>query len=277
MYPLTFDGLPLLGIFLVTVIVVLAAIEAGYRMGRWRVKSETGLVESEAQLSAITGAHLALLAFIMAFSFSMAAGHYQDRRELIIADANAISTAYERSTLIESRHSEAIGDALFEYVAVRAGATTVRDGDELIRRSEELQNQMWVSMRSLLEEGSPNVLHSLLIQSLNEVSDVHDERIAAGLKKRVPRILWAILAALLTLAMLGIGYFSGAKGTRNRGASTALAISFSLVLLMIADLDRPTGGTVRSDQSPLLDLRDRLAGERDAGTRANYGTDQQRS
>ena len=81
---------------------------------------------------------------------------------------------------------------------------------------------------------------------------------AAGLKNRVPRILWTVLAALLILAMLGIGYFSGSKGARNPIASTALALSFSLVLVLIADLDRPMGGTLKSDQSPIIDLRDQL-------------------
>ncbi len=260
---MTPDGMPLLAVLAMTIVVVLTAIEVGYRLGRWRISSESGGVESEAQLSATTGAHLALLAFIMAFSFSMAAGHYQDRRELIIADANAISTAYERAELIDAPESQLIADSLFEYVSVRASGTSVSEAEKLVGRSEALQDQMWAAMKQLLEREQPTVLHSLLIQSLNEVSDVHDERVAAGLKKRIPRILWGILAALLTLAMLGIGYFSGARGSRNRIASTALAVSFSLVLLMIADLDRPTGGTVRSDQSPLIDLRERLQAHRE--------------
>ncbi len=260
---MTPDGMPLLAVLAITIVVVLMAIEVGYRMGRWRISSKGDGVESEAQLSATTGAHLALLAFIMAFSFSMAAGHYQDRRELIIADANAISTAYERADLIGAAESQMIADSLFEYVSVRASGTSVSEAEEIVRRSEALHDEMWAAMKQLLAREQPTVLHSLLIQSLNEVSDVHDQRVAAGLKKRVPRILWAILAALLTLAMLGIGYFSGARGSRNRIASTTLAVSFSLVLLMIADLDRPTGGTVRSDQSPLIDLRDRLQAHRE--------------
>ncbi len=260
---MTPDGMPLLAVLAITIVVVLMAIEVGYRMGRWRISSKSDGVESEAQLSATTGAHLALLAFIMAFSFSMAAGHYQDRRELIIADANAISTAYERADLIGAAESQMIADLLFEYVSVRASGTSVSEAEEILRRSETLHDEMWAAMKQLLEREQPTVLHSLLIQSLNEVSDVHDQRVAAGLKKRVPRILWGILAALLTLAMLGIGYFSGARGSRNRIASTTLAVSFSLVLLMIADLDRPTGGTVRSDQSPLIDLRDRLQAHRE--------------
>jgi hypothetical protein len=254
--------LPILVILIITIAVVLAAIELGYRVGRWRLSASNGEVETDAQLSAVTGAHLALLAFIMAFSFSMAAGHYQDRRELILADANAISTAYERASLIAAPESQDIADTLYTYLSERVAVTSVQNADSLLSRSEELQDAMWASMRALLAREDPSVLHSLLIQSLNEVSDVHDRRVAAALKNRVPRILWGILVALLALAMLGIGYFSGARGTRNRIAGTSMAISFSLVLLMIADLDRPTGGTVRADQSPLIDLRDRLQARR---------------
>ncbi len=69
MNELAIDTLPLSSVLFVTVAVVLLAIEIGFRMGRWRRDQGAGLAESEAQLSAMTGAHLALLAFIMAFSF----------------------------------------------------------------------------------------------------------------------------------------------------------------------------------------------------------------
>ncbi len=258
MNELAIDTLPLSSVLFVTVAVVLLAIEIGFRMGRWRRDQGAGLAESEAQLSAMTGAHLALLAFIMAFSFSMASGHYQDRRELIMADANAIGTAHLRATLIDEPEARLIAAALVAYTQVRSTIGTLEDAPRMISESERLQDEMWQAMTALVQRQAPNVTHSLLIQSLNEVFDIHDERLNAGLKKRVPRMLWAFLAALLTLAMLGIGYFSGAKGTRNPIASTGLALSFSLVLLLIADLDRPTGGTLRSDQGPMLTLLERL-------------------
>jgi hypothetical protein len=252
------DSIPLPFVLVFTVTVVLVAIEIGFRVGRWRRNTQAGLAESEAQLSAMSGAHLALLAFIMAFSFSMASGHYQDRRELIMADANAIGTAYLRAKLIEEPEARAIAASLIEYTEIRASFTTLDDVQHMISESDRLQDEMWQQATALVQRQVPNVTHSLLIQSLNEVFDVHDERVSAGLKKRVPRSLWGFLAALLTLAMLGIGYFSGAKGTRNPIASTALAVSFSLVLLLIADLDRPTGGTLRADQTPILELLDKM-------------------
>ena len=252
------DSIPLTLVFLVTVAMVLIAIEVGYRIGRSRRDTQAGLAESEAQLSAMTGAHLALLAFIMALSFSMASGHYQDRRELIMADAKAISTTYLRTKLIDEPEARAIAAMLVEYTELRASIKTLEDAPRMVIESDRLQNEMWQQMTALVQRQPPNVTHSLLIQSLNEVFDIHDDRVMAGLKKRVPRSLWAFLAALLVLSMLGIGYFSGAKGNRNPIASTGLAISFSLVLLLIGDLDRPTGGTLRADQAPVLDVLEKM-------------------
>lgn len=252
------DGFPLTGILLVTLLVVLVAIEIGYRAGRWREAQMKGKGDSEAQLSAMTGAHLALLAFIMAFSFSMAAGHYQERRALIQSDANAIGTAHLSAGLIPGPEALEIQSLLVEYTAERAFIVSLDDAAQMMQRSAELQKKLWEQVKTLTLRESPNVLHSLLIQSLNEVFDLHEERVAAGLKHRVPYSLWLVLAALLTLAMLGIGYFSGNKGHRNPIASTGLALSFSLVLLLIADLDRPTGGMVRADQSAMIDLLEKL-------------------
>ncbi len=252
------DGFPLAGILVATLAAVLVAIELGYRLGRWRLEKLGGKNESETQLSSMTGAHLALLAFIMAFSFSMAAGHYEERRGLLLADANALGTAYLRAGLISAPEAESIRALLIEYTRERAGISSLEEAGHLLQRSEELQAEMWQETQALTQQQTPTVLHSLLIQSLNEVFDIHEERVAAGLKHRVPYSLWLSLIALLTLAMLGIGYFSGLKGQRTPIASTGLALSFSLVLLLIADLDRPTGGMVRTDQSAMNTLLEKL-------------------
>lgn len=254
----TLDSIPLTAVLALTIVVVLAAIELGYRGGRQRLRSTQGNTETEAQLSSTTGAHLALLAFIMAFSFSMAAGHYQDRRDLILEETTAISTAYIRADLMDSPEGPALQQLLREYTAIRAEAFTIEQAKSMVARSEKLQVEMWHQIKSLTQNHTPNILQSLLIQSINAVFDVHDKRVAAGLKNRVPPSLWVVLAALLTLSMLGIGYFSGTKGNRNTVASTGLALSFSLVLFLIADLDRPTSGLVMADRSAIEELDQRL-------------------
>lgn len=250
------DSVPVWNILVFTLVTVLIAIEAGYHVGRWRNRSHE--FDSEALLSAMTGAHLALLAFILAFSFSMAAGHHGDRKRLLMDEANVIATAYLRSELVSEPHGENIGNLLRDYAAVRATIGPKVDPARVIADSESLHQRLWQQIRLMTEAGEPGEIEALLVESLNTIFDVHEKRVAAGLRNRVPPSLWVALFALLMLSMTGIGYFSGMKGSRNPIASTGLALSFSMVLFMIADLDRPSGGLVTPDSSVMLDLDQRL-------------------
>jgi MFS family permease len=67
-------SLPIWGVFTATLLLVVAAIEAGYRLGRAaRSRSEH---EKESPVSAIAATILALLAFIMAFTFGIVSDRY---------------------------------------------------------------------------------------------------------------------------------------------------------------------------------------------------------
>lgn len=250
------DTLPLWNIMLFTLIAVLLAIEIGYRIGRWREKRHE--FDSEALLSAMSGAHLALLAFIMAFSFSMAAGHHSDRKKFILDEANIVATAYLRSELVAEPYRTRIGNLLKEYTALRASIRSTTDAERIISGSEAFHSKLWQQVTMMVAETEPDEIEALLIESLNAVFDIHQKRVSAGLRNRVPPSLWVALYALLVLSMTGIGYFSGLKGSRNPIASSGLALSFSLVMFLIADLDRPTSGLVQADNSAVQALNRRL-------------------
>ncbi len=250
------DSLPLWNLILITLVTVLAAIELGYQAGRWRNRDRE--FDSEALLSAMTGAHLALLAFILAFSFSMAAGHHSDRKRLIMDDANIIGTAFLRSQLVAEPHRSSIGDLLRQSATLRAGIGPGTDPDQAISDSEALHERIWDEVRLMINQSESGEIEALLVESINAIFDVHERRVAAGLRNRVPPSLWVALFALLILSMAGIGYFSGIKGHRNPIASTGLALSFSMVIILIADLDRPTSGLVLPDKTVMADLDQRL-------------------
>lgn len=250
------DSLPVWNILLFTIVAVLVAIELGYRTGRWRSQSQA--FDSEALLSAMTGAHLGLLAFIMAFSFSMAAGHHSERKKFILEEANIISTAHLRAQLIAEPYRGGIGGHLGDYAALRASVNSTTDPKQLIADSEAIHTQLWQQARSMIAEAEPSEIDALMIESLNALFDIHEKRVAAGLRNRVPPSIWVALFTLLVLSMAGIGYFSGMKGHRNPIASTGLALSFSMVLFLTADLDRPTSGLVQADSSAINTLSERL-------------------
>jgi hypothetical protein len=92
------DIFPLWGLFAATVVAVLLSLEGGFRLGRWRhQRSEQ---EKEVSVSAMVGATLGLLAFLLAFTFGMVASRFEVRRQVLLDEVNAIGTAYLRAALL---------------------------------------------------------------------------------------------------------------------------------------------------------------------------------
>ena len=52
-----------------------------------------------------------------------------------------------------------------------------------------------------------------------------------------------------------MGYHAGLSGTRRSLAILAVAVTFSVVIELIADLDRPFEGVLRVSQQALLDVQ----------------------
>jgi hypothetical protein len=251
------DSMPLSGVLFTTVLIVLVTTELGYRIGLIRARRPD--FNNEAQDTSMTGAHLGLLAFMLAFTFSMAAGHFDDRKKVILEESNAIATAYLRTSLVAGPEAARLRDMLRDYASVRNCPTDNCDAIKLIRESEKLHARMWQEIESITATDQLTVMHSLLVQSINKVIDVHEQRVSAGLRNRIPPSIWVALYTVLILSMLGMGFQFGIKGARSPIPSAALALSFSMIMFLIADLDRPSSGLVKSDQSALEELSTRLA------------------
>jgi hypothetical protein len=250
------DTMSLSGVLFTTVMIVLITTEVGYRIGLMRSRRPD--FDSEAQDTSMTGAHLGLLAFMLAFTFSMAAGHFDDRKKVIMEESNTIETAYLRTSLIVGPEAGRLRELLLNYASLRECSAGECDPIQLIRDSEVMHAQMWQEVEGIAAAGNLNVMHSLLVQSINAVFDVHEQRVSAGLRNRIPASIWVALYTVLFLSMLGMGFQFGIKGARSPVPSAALALSFSMIMYLIADLDRPGDGLVTADQSALTDLNNRL-------------------
>lgn len=249
----TLDLLPLWSILPLTVFVALLAVEFGYRFANYRQRQSPG--EKESPVGGMVGATLGLLAFMLAFTFGLAGSRYEDRRQVVLSEANAIGTTYLRAAMLPEPMRTETQNLLREYVDVRLEA--VQQPDKLqqgLLRSEELQNKLW-SQAVAVTEKDRSPITGLFIVSLNEVIDLHAERVMAGLRSRVPGVIWVVLYGLAILAMVMMGYHAGLVHSSRSLAVIALVIGFSSVLYLIADLDRPVQGTLRVSQESMLDLR----------------------
>jgi len=247
------DPFPLWTILPLTVVLALISVELGYRIARYRRQRDQ--LEKESPLGGMVGSTLGLLAFMLAFTFGLAGSRFEDRRQILLSESNAIGTTYLRAAVLPEPMRTESRNRLREYVDVRLEG--VQQPGKLapsLAKSEELHNQLWsLAIGAAEKERTP--LTGLYIQSLNEVIDLHATRIMAGLRSRVPAVIWIVLYLLVFLSMVMLGYNNGLASSKRSIAVIALILGFSLVLVLIADLDRPGQGMLQVSQEAMIDLR----------------------
>jgi len=246
------DALPLWALFISILLVVLLSVELGYRLGKFRRSRHEQ--EREAPVGTMVGATLGLLAFILAFTFGLAAARFDTRRQVLLDEANAIGTTYLRAGMLPERGEE-VRRLLRDYVDVRLEA--VRSGNvmEGIRRSEDIQQKVWTEAETVGQKNPSSIVVGLFVQSLNEVIDLHAKRLQAAVRSRIPGAIWVGLFAVAALSLIAMGYHAGLAGTGRSLAVLAVAVAFSVVIELIADLDRPQEGVLRVSQQALLDVQ----------------------
>jgi len=247
------DLVPLWALFVIESALLWAVMEAGYRLGKWRHAHMPD--EREQPVGAMVASILGLVALVLGFTFSLAASRFDARRTGVLEEANAIGTCYLRSRLLpEPEHAEIAG-LLQEYVSMRIRGTSGGDPNEAIRRSEELHELLWRQAKSAAEKDTHSITTGVFIQSLNDVIDMHAKRLLVGIRSRIPLVIWLGLFGLSMLGLAAVGYQAGLTTTRRSPAMGALVMAFSIVLLLIADLDRGQEGLLQVGQQAMVDVQ----------------------
>ena len=111
------DSIPTVGVFVLFAIVTVACYEVGFRVGRWWQDRLPG--EQEGPTEMLVGSLLALMAFLLAVTMGMAADRFDARRGLVLAEANAIGTAYLQADYLTEPAAEEMKELLREYLPLR--------------------------------------------------------------------------------------------------------------------------------------------------------------
>jgi hypothetical protein len=247
-----FGSLPLSGIFVGVTLLILASCEIGYQFGN-RTRSNQDK-EAPSSIGAMVGGLLGMLGFVLAFTFSMAASQFEIRKQNVLDEANTIGTAYLRADLIDKPHGTEVKRLLREYVDVRLQATKVNGLDAAIARSAEIHKLLWAQVSSAAVAG-PNTNTSLMIQSINEVIDMHEKRLTGALRNRIPESVWIALIAITVLTMATMGMLIGFTGKRRQSAVIAVSLAFAVLVTLVVDLDSPQRGLIIVGQQSMIDLQ----------------------
>lgn len=253
---LSLDILPLWAVFAASLAMMLLATELGHRAGYVRFRRAEH--EKDLTVGGIVAAELGLLAFLLAFTFGLAASRFEARRETMLAEANAIGTTYLRGGMLPDPQRTEIRKLLREYVEVRLSAVEEGKLDTGIRKSAEIHEQLWNAAVAATKEDPRSVPTGLFVQSLNEVIDFHAKRVFIVIGSRVPILVWLVLITVAIFSFGSMGYHSGLTGAGRSPLVIPLALTFAVVIWMVVDLERPQEGLLRVSQNPMMELRNAM-------------------
>jgi len=252
------NSVPIWGVFVLTMALCVTLVEVGAAYSRAGLRNSAKAPDRPP--GSMVGSLLGLLAFTLAFTFSMAADRFSARKALVLDESNAIGTTYLRAALLPPKEGLEIRRLLREYTAARVSVSK-ENAEAVAKQSEAIHGRLWAQTKLVAAEPMDSEIRSLFIASLNETIDLHQSRKTVGMQYRIPSTIWLVLYLLITLAMLAVGYQVGMSGARRLRGAPVLALAFSLVILMIADLDRPAEGFLRVNQQPLIDVQHSMAGD----------------
>jgi len=256
------DRIPLLVVMLMLVLSMVAFIEIGFRVGiSHQAKPHKAQM---AQVRAIMGASLGLLAFMLAFSFSMAQQHFEQRTQAYMLEISAIDSAYRGADLLERDVSHDARDILRRFAALRlktseaASAADMAGVLQMVRESEDMHDQLWALAEEAMDGAGEGADTGIFAQSVLAMINAHDARVQAALFNRISPVIWITLFLMALLSMIVMGYQAGLTGTRSSLATWTLAITFSAVMSLVTDLDRPNMSLFQMNQGLMVELENRM-------------------
>jgi len=246
------DGAPLYQLGALLLLAMAAAWWAGHVMRRRRERR--GEVSSSENQGYIVSAILGLLALLLGFTFSLAIDRFDARRILVLQDANAIGTAYLRVQLLPAPHRARLTNLLLQLTDNKLALATApyRKTGALLAREDRLLTDIWAADAAAFDAIKHLDFSSTFLDSMNTMIELEASRRAAR-QAHVPTTVFAILLLYIVVTAGTLGF--SLWGSGSPFSSGVLLVLFTLSLLLIVDIDRPTMGSIREQQGPMERLR----------------------
>jgi hypothetical protein len=229
---------------------VVVAMACAWGVGWW-VGQRHKVVGREPPAEKLGDASLALFALLLAFGFGMALQKHDHRRQMVVAESNAIGDFYTSAGLLPEPLRNELQGVIRSYGQLLVNARRDVYGPTFkhdLQQATEYTNTMSDLVRQAGDSASPFTFS--LTTSLNELTSTQAARVSA-FEDRLPTVV-VLLLLMTAITSIGLtGWRHGAVGTPQRLGPLFIVVIFALVIYVILDFDQPTRGLIRVSQAPL--------------------------
>ncbi|HTP69293.1 MAG TPA: hypothetical protein VMJ35_10355 [Dongiaceae bacterium] len=240
--------------FVVSLVALWLAAHSGAFL---RQKLHPDALDDDDDYSLVLGATLTLLGLLIGFTFSMAAGRYDQRKNYEEEEANAIGTEYVRADLLPPADAEKVRVLLREYLDLRIVYYSHLSHEQLQQNdaaTAQLQSRLWTAITPAVN-AEPNPVRALVTSGMNDVLNRQGYTQAAWLN-RVPVAAWLLMIAIAIFSNVLFGF--RAKGKKSKFMFLYLPIALSISFFLVSDIDAPRGGVILVHPQNLQILADSM-------------------
>jgi hypothetical protein len=235
-----------------TALVLAATLEVSHRVGtRFGTQDQA---EWKDQIASIRDSFFVMTSLFLGFTLALVATRFADRQSLLVEEAAAIRTTYERAGLINEQYRERARALLRQYVDYRLiydreifGTPRFNDA---VQQSSRITRLLWEDAENISHDDRTAVT-ATYFTSINQLIEVGEKRVAAR-ENRIPLELWILLALVSILTVLARGLTLKNRFWINL---VLVPLTIAMVISLIADLDAPTTGFIRIEDYAMQRLK----------------------
>jgi hypothetical protein len=232
----------------VTSLALAAAMLLAWQLGRWRGQ-KLRTREGSSMPESFDEAAMGVVALLIALTFAMSLGKHDERRQVVIAESNAISDFYTCATLLDPPVREKLQSVILAYAKLRLAAARHNEFElsASLVRFDQMQNSMIDLVAEAIRGGTPIAVP--LTNTLNALTGSQTSHLAA-VRDHLPGgiVLLLFLAAVISVALLGRR--QGFDRTQHVGILSYILL-VTLVVFITLDLNQTSRGLITVSQEPL--------------------------
>jgi hypothetical protein len=220
---------------------------AGWWIGWWfgrRQKQD----ESAAPGIKFNDASMALLGLLLGFTFSMSLSRHDQRRLMVVSEANSLGDFYTCASLLNDPVRSQLQAVIREYAEYRLTVAHSHLDDSALQQIQQMQNRMQSLVKQATDAGTPVTVP--LVNTLNEVTSAHIARLAALHDRLHPSVV-ALLFLTALISMVLMGRHQGASGDLHFAGTMGFVVLVCMTIWVILDLNQPHRGAIQVSQEPM--------------------------